>query len=605
MNVPKPLPGRAATDGNRAIAQAAIEARVGYFSHYPGSPVNRVDVHLRDLSRNLNSPVIFNDSLNEHIAVLAAAGASYSGMRSMVVMKHVGMNIAADPLNYLGYTGVNGGMVVVVGTDPGATCSTGEEDVHWYVPQINFPLYEPSSVAQIRDCVVEAFETSESASVPVLVFVPAAMCFNVDFLPEPIAPERASSSAMAFKKDKPRYTNVGEQAVRNHRRLLERLERLSREPGRCAFRFNEAAPVGLVTRGVTFGHVCEAVEALGLGDMVQVLNVERVYPLNNAVIAEFARTKRELIVVEDQDGFLENQIKMRLFNDLDCRVYGKEYLPQYGAVTYHDVQSLLARVLSVEDPASARRDREWPETPARMGTYCEGCPHRSSFYAIETAVDTSRVVIGGDIGCSSLPPHKPDWLLCMNAGIGIAQGMGSVLGNGQVLSTGGDGSFFHMGLIALMNAVFNKVDLLHILLDNSTIAMTGHQASPSSTMDVAAILEAVGVDQVVEVSAFQPGELQSALQSQMGQSGVRVIWVRGACALQPDSATLERRSRRHLKIHNDRCGECRLCYETLQCPAINLVPGQDREIFVDSSRCMRCGVCIEICPANAIEAIES
>ena len=240
-----------------------------------------------------------------------------------------------------------------------------------------------------------------------------------------------------------------------------------------------------------------------------------------------------------------------------------------------------------------------------MGTYCEGCPHRATFHALESAVDLTSLAIGGDIGCSSLPPHKPDWLMCMNAGIGISQGMSSALGVDKVISTGGDGSFFHMGLISLLSAVVNKIDLLHVLLDNNTIAMTGHQASPSSMLDVRALLEAAGVDRVIEAFAFRPNELQATIEEQTGKPGVCVIWVRGACALQPSAETIERRRKRHLVIHNDRCGECRLCYETLECPAITLVPGQNKHIHVEEDRCMRCGVCIEICPNDAIEPIES
>jgi indolepyruvate ferredoxin oxidoreductase alpha subunit len=594
-----------ATDGNRAIAQAAIESGIGYFSHYPGSPVNQVDVHLRELSARHSSNIIFNDALNEHVAVLAAAGASFSGMRSMVVMKHVGMNIAADPLNYLGYTGVNEGMVIVVGTDPGATCSTGEEDVHWYVPQVNFPLYEPTSVAGIRSCINEAYASSKMASIPALVFIPAALCFNVDFLPDPVPVSGSKKEAYAFPKDKQRYTNVGQQAVLNHADLLRRVKTLGSETASSQSRFQTSASVGLITRGLTFGHAYEAVLTLGLQNDVHLLNLERVYPLDVDQVREFAQGKREILVLEDQDGFLENQIKMKLFNDLDCRIYGKEILSESGAISYQQVHDLLSERFSRQTSAEITTRTQDLNIPERMGTYCEGCPHRASFFAMEAAVDLSKVTIGGDIGCSSLPPHKPDWLMCMNAGIGISQGMSSVLGSDRVISTGGDGSLFHLGLISLMSAVVNKIDLVHVLLDNATIAMTGHQASPSTVIDVEGMLRAIGVDRVVAVNAFEPDQLQDAIQSQLGQSGVSVIWVRGACALQPDADTIDRRKRRTLTIHNDRCGECSLCYDTLQCPAINLLPGQDKEIFVDSDRCMRCGVCIEICPNDAIEAIEA
>ena len=296
---------------------------------------------------------------------------------------------------------------------------------------------------------------------------------------------------------------------------------------------------------------------------------------------------------------------MKLFNEINCPIQGKNLFPEAGGISYSQVREALADHFSIEITQTAILLPDESDVPERMGTYCEGCPHRSTFHAMEAAIDLSSITIGGDIGCSSLPPHKPDWLMCMNAGIGISQGMSSALGADKIISTGGDGSLFHMGLISLMSAVVNKIDLLHVLMDNSTIAMTGHQESPSSTLDVRALLESIGVDHVIEAFAFRPNELQSTIEEQLGKPGVCVIWVRGACALQPDAATRERRRNRHLVIHNERCGGCRLCYETLECPAINLVPGQKKDIRVDEDRCMRCGVCIEICPNDAIEAIEA
>ena len=593
-------------DGNKAVAQAAIETGVRFFSHYPGSPVNKVEVYLRELERNYESGIVFNDSLNEHVAVLAAAGASFCGQRSMVVMKHVGLNIAADPLNYLGYTGVQGGMVIVVGTDPGATCSTGEEDVHWYVPQVNFPLFEPATVSGIRDSVGEAYRLSESYEVPVFIFLPAAICYNSDLLSDPLPPADAGRKPARFRRDHARYTNVGAKAVDNHRRLIERIESVGKNESRVESFFNAGASVGVITRGVTFGHSYEAIRELALEDRLSLLNLEMTYPVNRDLVAEFARGKDSIIVIEDQDGFVENQVKMNLFNELDCRIFGKELFPAFGAVSYDMVERVLAQYFEIEtaDPDLAPVGGE--ATPERMGTYCEGCPHRSSFYALEQVSADGDVIIGGDIGCSSLPPHKPDWLMCMNAGVGISQGMSQVVDGQVAISTGGDGSFFHIGLMSLMNAVFNRIDLLHVLLDNSTIAMTGHQpslTSPGNDVDMRMLLRSIGVDQVEEVNAFNPGEYESALRRQLAGQGVRVIWVRGACALQPDEEWLRRRRVRSLELHPEKCGECSLCYSKLQCPAINR--DADSNLFIDMQRCMRCGVCLEICPNEAIEVRET
>ncbi len=256
-------------NGNEAVAWAALTARVDYFTHYPGSPVNLVEPALKNLSSKHNIDITFNDALNEHIAALAAAGVSYCGGRSMLVMKHVGMNIAADPLNYIGYTGVKGGMVIIVGTDPGANASTGEEDPHWYAIQMNFPLYEPTSVKEIFKYVSEAFDVSEKHQIPVLVFLPVRLCYNSDLInvPEHI-PQRNQDNSFYFEKDRAKYINVGERNIRNHRLLLERIDNISEEIDNSKSYFNPEAKIGMVTRGVTFGHTFESIEKLNISEKV-------------------------------------------------------------------------------------------------------------------------------------------------------------------------------------------------------------------------------------------------------------------------------------------------------------------------------------------------
>ena len=217
-------------NGNQAVAFAALVAGVDYFSHYPGSPVNLIEPTIKKLAKAHDCDIYVNDALNEHVAALAAAGASYCGARSLVVMKHVGMNIAADPFNYLGYTGIRGGMVIVVGTDPGANCSTGEEDTHWYIPQINFPLFEPTSVKDAYAQVLEGYRISERYQIPVVLFMPTRICYSHDFVDLPPIPPRPRKTDFYFEKNKEKYINVGKKTVNNHRLLLEE-NRSSFPPG--------------------------------------------------------------------------------------------------------------------------------------------------------------------------------------------------------------------------------------------------------------------------------------------------------------------------------------------------------------------------------------
>ena len=584
--------------GNDALAWAAVEAKVNFFSHYPGSPVNLVEPLLKKINREYNLEITFNDSLNEHIATLAAAGASFCGARSMVVMKHVGLNIAADPINYLGYTGVKGGMVIVVGTDPGANSSTGEEDPHWYVPQVGFPLLEPKNVEDIQKYTIEAFELSERYELPVFIFIPGRIAHHSESIEIPKLPT-SSKRSFYFEKDPARYVNVGQKAVANHRKLLEKIKLISKQESFSQRFFNSEAEIGYLTRGACFGHAFESIKRLGIEGQVDLLNMDLVFPLHESSLLDFFKNKKEIYIIEDQDGFLENQIKMKFFNQIDCAIYGKEHFPAYGEVSFQQVFDFLSEKYGLAKNKSLAVPQDLQE---RLGTFCEGCPHRSSFYVIDQVVKGTDTVIGGDIGCSSLPPQRADWLLCMNAGIGISQGMAQVLKNQKVISTGGEGSFFHAGVTSLQSAVVNKIDLLHLVFDNRSIAMTGHQESPSKDpkFDHMKLLESIGVDRFFEVDAFDPLGFENRLKVEMNTKGVRVLWVKGDCALLPDEETIKRRKTKMISIENEKCGSCTKCYSELGCPAIQLIDTTSKDLKIDLDRCMRCGVCIEICPNDAI-----
>lgn len=583
-------------NGNEAIGYAALHAEVDFFAHYPGSPVNGIEPHLKHLNQLHKKSIIFNDALNEHIAALSAMGASMAGARSMLVMKHVGLNIAADPLNYVGYSGIRGGMVIIVGTDPGANSSTGEEDVHWYAKQFNLPLFEPTHIQEIYDTVLKAYEISEKLSLPVMVFVSGLICHNTAPLNIQNYPQKVKK--LGFIADRNRYINVGERAVNNHKLLIETISNYGDQQKEAQLFGTGNAPTLLITRGNTFQHTLEAVEFLKLNDQVDVLNVLAVYPIPKTRLIEEIPKRSRVIFIEDQDGFLENQVKMELFPFLKHvgEVHGKDLFPAFGEITSTLVFSTLSRFfgITIDIP-----NLESIDVPERLGTFCEGCPHVSSYFAIEQAIPEEERIIGGDIGCSSLPPFKADWLLCMNAGVGISQGMRPFLSHQTLVSTGGDGSFFHGGLLSVMNAVQNQLPLLHIVFDNRSVAMTGHQVSPSTSVNYEQILKGCGVDSFTEVNAFKPKEIQQLIEAKSRLNGVHVIWISGACARIPDPTSTYRRANLYPEIDANKCNDCTLCYETLACPAIQINVSNQFEINLD--RCMRCGVCHEICPNNAIE----
>ncbi len=587
-------------DGNQAVALAAWDAHVDYVTHYPGSPLNRVIPVLQDIEEN--APVI-NHALNEHIAALAALGASMSGARSLVVMKHVGLNIAADPLNYAGLVKISGGMVVVVGTDPGARTSTGEEDVHWYAPQFNYPLLEPYDVQSIYDTVQHAFDLSEQVRTPVLVFVAGRLAYQSVMIERRARLTRPAK--FEFNKNKESLINVGQRAVRNHRQQIERITAYAAQPLRAFDEFNQHAAHGVITRGATYAVVHEVIRDLQLQPHIHLLNVERVYPVNPDYIIDWCRGKTAVTVIEDQDGFLETMLKRELFGKVACSIEGKNNFPAWGEINDQQVRQYFIAKFKLENPVTSLPALDKLQVPERPGTFCEGCPHRAAFYAIDHCFLLNDGIIGGDIGCSSLAPHRTDWLLCMNAGVGISQGIAQLLPHRALVSSGGEGSLFHGGLISLQSAVENNIKMTHILFDNASIAMTGHQDSPTTHghVDVRMLLAAIGVQQVYEVNAFATTSVIDAINAAAELPGVKVVWVRGNCALLPSTEMLQRRQQRTLQIDNSRCGECSLCYDQLQCPAIikNSATGN---LSVNLHTCRRCTACLSVCPNNAINVIE-
>jgi indolepyruvate ferredoxin oxidoreductase, alpha subunit len=592
-------------DGNDAIAWAAQDIGVDYVAHYPGSPVNRVvDV----LAKSKDDTLVINHALNEHIAALSAMGASLCGARSLVVMKHVGLNIAADPLNYAGVIKVKGGMVVVVGTDPGARSSTGEEDVHWYAPQFNLPLLEPVSVQGIYETVKHAYRVSEQVQLPVLVFVPGRLAYQSNVIQR--KKEAVVPKDFRFIKDPHNLINVGVRAVNNHRDHFLRVQDYAQESTPVLLSFNTKASHGIVTRGATYAIVHELVVELGLQEQVHVLNIEQTYPLHVDSVLRFAEHKQKITVIEDQDGFLETMMKRELFGKVSCAIDGKNIFPAWGEITHQQVKAFLIDAFDCKDVVdTALPITSIPTCAERPGTFCEGCPHRPVFFAIDQYLESAGAtdgIIGGDIGCSSLPPHRTDWLLCMNAGIGMSQGMAQVLTDQALVSTGGEGSLFHGGLISLQSAIENNINLTHVILDNRSIAMTGHQASPSANtghVNMRQLLESIGVTEIFEVSAFLPKQIKQAIEQAKTLAGVKVIWVTGNCALQPDAESLRRLKERTLTVDTDKCSSCTLCYSALQCPAILQAP-DTKKISIDMDSCRRCAACLDVCPNDAINVLD-
>ena len=606
--------------GNEAIARAGIEAGIGYFSMYPGTPATEIGQTFERLKTRL--PDFYMEySANEHVSLNGAMGASWAGVRSMIAMKHVGMNVAAEPAHFLGYTGVDAGLVIVIGSDPGATSSTGEQDDRWYSLHTHLPLLEPSTIQEAKDFTLAAFELSEKYSLPFIVNAPSRLCHNIGDLR--LGPITETKGRGEFKPNYQRYFNLFGQAVQNHRDCMERVASLGRSPDSHGFNqiIRGDACWGVVTSSVNYLYVMEALEILGLFD-VPVFKIGMTYPFPAAQLQEFGKALKKAVVVEDLEGFLEFQLRRHAFDlKLELEVIGKELIPPFGETNPDVVVEALSRVSGKRIPERIRRgasvgDEIIASIPNRIATFCIGCPHRASVYAVLSACD-GNAIIGGDIGCytmASLPPFKAaEWCTCMNCGLSAAQGISQVSDGKPLVTFVGDSTFFHSGIQSLQNAVANDAKALLIILDNRWIAMTGHQRSPTTSTDVQghaldaidlkALLKSLGARRVRTVDVFDVGRLRSVIADELNRGGLRVIIARGECALQ-----IHRR-KRHVpprfdefySIVRERCQRCGLCYKEFGCPAI--MEGADEEAeyyYIDEETCVRCGACKTVCPNSAI-----
>lgn len=607
--------------GNEALARGALEAGLGFSSTYPGTPASEVGTVLQQLRPHF--PGLWVEfSTNEHVAALAALGASWAGVRSLVTMKHVGMNVAAEPLHFAGYTGVKGGLVVIVGSDPGASSSTGEQDDRWYSLHTHLPLLEPSDSQEAKELVCRAFELSEAYDLPVTVNAPTKLCHNIGGLTLGSLPAEPKYRGF-FERNPERFLNLFDLAARNHGRALAALEKLRGDAG--ALGLNRWLPgsgrTGVVASGIHYAYVLEALELLGLGD-VPVLKLGLTYPLDPKLVCDFLGSVERAVVVEELEGFLEFQLKRYAYDGgLRTPVTGKELFPAWGELTADQVVDGLSEVFGTPAPAGRElglrvSQNHAAELAPRQGAFCPGCPHRGTAYALLQAAGRN-VVYAGDIGCytlSVLPPFRvSDFVTCMNGGSGSGQGIARVDGR-TVVALVGDSTFFHSGMPSLLNAVQNGADLLLLLLDNRWVAMTGHQPSPTTdrladgtprdAVDVVAVVKALGVPWVRKGDAFNPVTLENLVREGLKEKGVRVLVVEGECALPAErrAKVLPPAFEEYVELDADRCQRCHRCYREVACPAIREVEeaGTEPRYVIDEALCRRCGVCEGVCPNSAI-----
>ncbi|WP_026485815.1 indolepyruvate ferredoxin oxidoreductase subunit alpha [Caldanaerobius polysaccharolyticus] len=566
--------------GNEAVARGAFEAGVKVATAYPGTPSTEVTESIARYKE-----VYCEWSPNEKVALEVAIGASVAGARAIVSMKHVGLNVAADPLFTVSYTGVNGGLVILVADDPGLHSSQNEQDSRNYARASFVPMLEPSDSQEAKDFTKLAFELSEQYDTPVFVRMTTRTAHSRGLVELGCREEHIRP----YKKDMDKYVMMPAMAKKRRPLVLERIKKLKE--------FAEASSVnriewndlttGIITSGISYHYVKEAVPE------ASVLKLGMVYPLPEKMIREFAGRVKNLYVVEELDAFLETEIKA-----LGIRVVGKELFPPMYELSAEIIEK------AIRGSYSRQYFKADEGIPARPPALCPGCPHRGVYYVLNKL----KLVVTGDIGCytlGALPPlNAMDTCVCMGASIGMAHGMEKALGRDfsrKVVAVIGDSTFIHSGITGLIDIVYNKGASTVIILDNSTTGMTGHQDHPATgftirkdpayKLDLEALIKAIGVNDVAVVDPYRVHEVEEAVRKAVCSDEPSVIISRKPCILLDKKRTYQ-----PFFIDENICIECEMCLG-IGCPAIKKEQGFYR---IDAALCNGCGFCADICPAQSI-----
>lgn len=568
--------------GNEAVARGLWEAGCTFVSSYPGTPSTEIT------EAAAKYPEIYAEwAPNEKVAVEAAFGASLAGRRSFCGMKHVGLNVAADPLFTIAYTGVNAGMIIAVADDAGMHSSQNEQDSRHYARAAKLPMLEPSNSAEALEFTKLAYELSEDFDTPVIM----KMCTRVSHSQSVVEPgERVEPAQKPYEKNGAKYIMMPGNAKRRHPVVEERLQKIAE--------WAETAPVnrvepgkdrkmGIITSSTSYQYVKEA-----CGDTYPVLKLGMVWPLPEKKITEFAKSVDLLVVVEELDSFIENY----------CRTLG---LACAGKASFSCIdelsQNLVAEQLTHEKRTGVKLDEAIPPRPPVM---CAGCPHRGLFYTLKK----NNLTVLGDIGCYTLGAVAPlgamDSTICMGASVSGLHGFNKANGGeseGRTVAVIGDSTFMHSGVTGLINTAYNESNSTVIILDNSITGMTGHQQNPTTgynlkgdpcaKIDLESLCHAIGINRVRVVDPYDLAACDAAVKEELAAKEPSVIISRRPCALL-----------KYVKhpgpIASDpsKCVGCKSCMR-IGCPAISIVDGK---AVIDNTLCTGCGVCTQLCKFDAL-----
>ncbi len=572
--------------GDEAVARGAWEAGVKVAAAYPGTPSTEI---LENVA--LYDEIYAEWAPNEKVALEVAGSAAIAGVRSFAAMKHVGLNVAADPFMTLSYTGVGRGLVIACADDPGMHSSQNEQDNRYYARFAKIPMFEPVNSQEALEMTREAFEVSEKFDTPVLVLLTTRVCHGKSPV---ILGGRTEVETKEFERNTRKYVMIPGHARMRHVAVEERTPKLLEFSEKSPWnRVIEGSPdIGVITSGVASQYVMDVLPDASF------LVLGMTFPLPDDLIRSFAASVKKLYVVEELEPYIEEHVKM-----LGIDITGKDVLPRCGELN----PEIIRKGLTGQDPPPTKVPDDLP-IPMRPPVLCAGCPHRGFFHILSK----NKLYVTGDIGCytlSVLPPlTSMDTCICMGASISGAIGFAKAFEDQpgkKAVAVLGDSTFMHSGLTGLMDVVYNKANVVTCVLDNRTTAMTGHQehpgtgftikGEPTHAVDIAAVARALGVEHVYEVDPYNLDETDEIVKTCVELDEPSVIVAKRACALKvrnPGHALSV--------IKQDLCKKCGTCLK-VGCPAI--VKKGD-VYMIDRGMCYGCGICRQVCPFDAIVAIE-
>ena len=583
--------------GDEAVARGAWEAGVAVASAYPGTPSTEI---LEELARYPN--VYAEWAPNEKVAVDVAIGAAYAGRRGMAAMKHVGLNVAADSFMYASMTGTEAGLVIVSADDPAMHSSQNEQDNRTFAKFARIPCLEPSDSQEAKDMTIAAFGLSERFDTPVLLRLTTRICHSTSAVELGERTDGTPAEPKPFPRNPAKYVMVPGNAVKRHPVIEQRI--LDVAEFAESFPYNRIEPgehsLGIITAGVAYQYAKE------IFPNASILRLGMTWPLPEQLIRRFTATVERLIVIEELDPFIEEAVRL-----MGIPVEGKSIFPLIGELDPRVVrESAIKAGLLLESAHIPLPGVDVGPLPARPPVLCPGCPHRGLFYVLNKL----KVPVNGDIGCYTLGLIPPLSAIhscgCMGAGIAVAHGAVKAGSPEKHVAVIGDSTFFHTGIPALINTVYNRSRMVTVILDNRVTGMTGHQENPgtgrtlqgeaTTAIELESLVRALGIKHVKTVPAYAVAEIETTLKEFLKLDEPSVLITLEPCALLPEA----RKRWVPLEVISDTCNGCALCFR-IGCPAILKSDELDARLqrpkaLIDSTLCTGCEVCAQICPRDAI-----